>query len=62
LKILLGLLPAFWYPILAPLERYGVGILLVLIVFGSLGGSILAAMYLPVYRLLFRLVIGEAPL
>lgn len=37
LKILLGILPAFWYPVLAPLERYGVGILLVLIVFGSLG-------------------------
>ncbi len=62
LKILLGILPAFWYPVLAPLERYGVGILLVLIVFGSLGGSILVAMYLPVYRLLFRLVVGDSPL
>ncbi|MCX2727101.1 site-2 protease family protein [Thermomicrobium sp. 4228-Ro] len=62
LKILLGILPAFWYPVLAPLERYGVGILLVLIVFGSVGGSILAAMYLPVYRLLFRLVVGQSPL
>ncbi|MCX7624126.1 MAG: site-2 protease family protein [Thermomicrobium sp.] len=61
LKILLGILPAFWYPVLAPLERYGVGILLVLILFGSLGGSILSAMYSPVYRLLFRLVVGEAP-
>ncbi|MFN3337105.1 MAG: site-2 protease family protein [Thermomicrobium sp.] len=62
LKILLGILPAFWYPVLAPLERYGVGILLVLIVFGSLGGSVLTAMYLPVYRLLFRLIVGESPL
>ncbi|MCS7051208.1 MAG: site-2 protease family protein [Thermomicrobium sp.] len=62
LKILLGLLPAFWYPVLAPLERYGVGILLVLIVLGSVGGSVLAAMYLPVYRLLFRLVLGTTPL
>jgi Zn-dependent protease len=62
LKILLGILPAFWYPVLAPLERYGVGILLVLILFGSLGGSILAAMYLPVYRLLFHLVVGQSPL
>ncbi len=62
LKILLGILPAFWYPVLAPLERYGIGILLVLIVLGSMGGSVLAAMYLPVFRLLLRLVVGEAPL
>lgn len=61
LKILTGLLPAFWYPILAPLERYGVGILILLIAFGSFGGGILSAMYLPVYRLLFRLVIGQSP-
>lgn len=63
LKILLGILPSFWYPILAPLERYGVGILLLLIAFGSLGGgSVLAAMYLPVYRFLFHLVVGQPPL
>ncbi len=62
LKILLGMLPAFWYPVLAPLERYGIGILLVLIVLGSMGGSVLLAMYLPVFSLLLRLVVGETPL
>ncbi len=62
LKILTGILPAFWYPYLAPLERYGVGILLVLILLGSWGGgSILAEMYLPVFRLLFTLIVGRAP-
>lgn len=62
LKILTGLLPDFWYPYLAPLEQYGVAILLVLIVLGSWGGSsILAAMYLPVFRLLFTLIVGQAP-
>ncbi|CAA9561988.1 MAG: Peptidase M50 [uncultured Thermomicrobiales bacterium] len=30
-KILTGLLPNFWYPILAPLERYGFAILLLLL-------------------------------
>ena len=62
LKILTGILPNFWYPYLAPLERYGVGILLVLILLGGWGGaSILAEMYAPVFRLLFTLIMGRAP-
>jgi Zn-dependent protease len=62
LKILTGLLPDFWYPYLVPLERYGIGILLVLIVLGAWGGgSILAAMYVPVFRLLFTLIVGRPP-
>lgn len=62
LKILTGILPNFWYPYLVPLERYGVGILLVLILLGGWGGaSILAEMYVPVFRLLFTLIMGQAP-
>jgi len=62
LKIVTGLLPDFWYPYLVLLERYGIGILLVLIVLGAWGGgSILAAMYLPVFRLLFTLIVGRPP-
>jgi Zn-dependent protease len=34
-KILLGLVPRFWYPILAPLERYGFLILFVIFFFNS---------------------------
>lgn len=63
LKILLGILPRFWYLQLAALERYGLAILILLIAFGSFGGSsILAAMYLPVFRTLasvFTLVTGQ---
>lgn len=58
-KILTGILPSFWYPYLAPLERYGVVILLALILFGSLGGSILSAMYSPVYDSLSHVIIGN---
>lgn len=58
-KILTGILPSFWYPYLAPLERYGVFILLALILFGSLGGSILSAMYAPVFNTLSHVLIGN---
>jgi Zn-dependent protease len=53
-KILLGLLPNFWYPILAPLERNGFVILILLSFVGRSvgGGSIIGSMYDPVYRLL----------
>jgi Zn-dependent protease len=61
-KILNGILPSFWHPYLAPLERYGVMILLVLILFGSLGGSILNAMYAPVYNALSHVIIGNMSL
>lgn len=58
-KILVGILPDFWYPFLAPLERYGIGILLVLIMSSFLfGGSILREMYAPVYDALRSIMLG----
>ena len=53
-KILLGVLPNFWYPILAPLERNGFVILILLSFVGRSfgGGSIVGAMYDPAFRLL----------
>ncbi len=59
-KILTGLLPNFWYGILAPLERYGFAILLVLLfvpsflginIFGAIAGplqTVLANYLIPV--------------
>ena len=38
-KILLGILPNFWYPVLAPLERYGFVILLALIFLAETSGA-----------------------
>lgn len=65
-KILTGILPNFWYPFLAPLERYGVIVLIVLIMLGGFGGgigpSILSAMYSPVYNLLHSWIAGPVPL
>lgn len=56
-KILTGILPNFWYPILAPLERYGFMLLFLLIlVGGALGESIFGGMVDPVYDLLVALV------
>ena len=58
-KILTGILPNFWYPILAPLERYGFMILLLLIFLGgAIGGGIVAGMISPVANLLFRTIAG----
>jgi Zn-dependent protease len=57
-KILVGILPDFWYQYLAPLERYGVLILLALIMFGGLGRGILGSMYDPVYSSLSSLIVG----
>jgi Zn-dependent protease len=58
-KILVGILPDFWYPFLAPLERYGIPILLVLIMSGFLfGGSVLREMYAPVYDALRTTILG----
>lgn len=54
-KILTGILPNFWYQYLAPLERYGFMVLLMLIL---LGGSTLSAMYSPVYDLLYRTIVS----
>ena len=59
-RILAALLPPFWQPYLANLERYGFAILLVLILFGSAlgGGSVIGAIAGPVYELLFRTLTG----
>ncbi len=61
-KILTGILPSFWHPYLAPLERYGVFILLALILLGSLGGSVLNAMYAPVFNTLSHVLVGNLSL
>lgn len=61
-KILTGILPNFWYQYLAPLERYGVLILLALIMFGGLGRGILSSIYDPVYRSLSSLIVGGSGL
>jgi Zn-dependent protease len=56
-KILTGILPNFWYPILAPMERYGFMLLFLLIlVGGAVGGSIFGAMVDPVENLLATLL------
>ncbi len=56
-KILTGLLPDFWYPVLAPLERYGFALLLLVIfVPGFLGINLLGPMIGPPLELLNRLV------
>ena len=48
-KILMGILPNFWGPVLAPLERYGFPILfLLLFVGGSFGNSIVGSITDPV--------------
>jgi Zn-dependent protease len=58
-RILTALLPPFWGPVLAPLERYGVPILFLLILFGrGIGESVISAISGPVYELLLRLFAG----
>lgn len=55
-RILTALLPPFWRPVLAPLERYGIPILFLILVFGrGLGGSIIGAITEPVRQLLMRI-------
>ncbi len=56
-KILAGILPNFWFPYMARLDQYGIGILILLII---LPGNILAAMYGPVLRFLLDHVVGSA--
>jgi Zn-dependent protease len=57
-KILVGILPNFWYPVLAPLERYGFMILFGLIFVTRWFGlpSITAAMISPIQDLLYRIL------
>jgi len=52
-RLLTAFLPPFWRPVLAPLERYGVPILFLVLIFGrGLGGSIIGAITEPVRELL----------
>lgn len=56
-KILMGILPPFWRPVLAPLEQYGFMVLfLLLFVGGRLGGSLVGGMIDPVRDLLYSVV------
>lgn len=57
-KILTGILPNFWTPILRPLEQYGFMVLFLFIIIGNqLGaGSVLSSMISPVYSGLQRIV------
>jgi len=58
-RILAALLPGFWRPVLAPLERYGVPILFLLLIFGrGIGSSIIGAITEPVRNLLLRVFAG----
>ncbi len=55
-RILTAVLPPFWRPVLAPLERYGILVLFLLLVFGrGIGSSILGAIIDPVRDLLINL-------
>lgn len=59
LKILTGILPDFWYPILAPLDRYGFLLLFLIIFFAPLQ-PILFNISAPVYDTLTHLIRGTA--
>lgn len=53
-KILMGILPDFWRPVLAPLEQYGFIILmLIFFVGGRLGGSLVDGIMVPVRQLVY---------
>lgn len=57
-KILMGILPSFWQPVLAPLERYGFVILLLLFfIGGQLGSSIVNPILQPVQGAIYDLVL-----
>jgi Zn-dependent protease len=58
-KVLLGLVPRFWYPVLAPIEKYGFLILIVLFfIGGDIGSSIVAAMINPPFGAFTEAIIG----
>jgi Zn-dependent protease len=60
-KILMGILPNFWYPILAPLQQYGFIILFGIFFLGGRltgsGQSIASTMYSPLANLLYRVLL-----
>ena len=59
-RILTAILPAFWRPVLAPLERYGIPILLLLLLLGGgIGAGIISAIANPVRDLLMRVFVGS---
>ena len=59
-RILIALLPPFWRPVLAPLERYGVPILILLLIFGrGIGSSIIGGITEPVRELLLKIFAGQ---
>ncbi len=52
-RILMAVLPPFWRPVLAPLERYGIMLLFLFIFLGGyLGGNVIGAIINPVHNLL----------
>ncbi len=56
-KILMGILPRFWTPLFAPLERYGFLVLMLLFfVGGQLGREIVGGILSPVQEAIFRMV------
>lgn len=56
-KILMGILPRFWTPILAPLERYGFLVLMLLFfVGGRLGSDIVGGILNPVQDAILQMV------
>ncbi len=56
-RILVGILPSFWTRMLAPLERYGFLILILLFFIGNrLGSSVTTPMIAPIQDLIFRLL------
>lgn len=56
-KILMGILPRFWTPLLAPLERYGFLVLMLLFfVGGQLGSSIVGGILNPVQDAILQVV------
>jgi Zn-dependent protease len=58
-RILIALLPPFWRPVLAPLERYGVPILILLLIFGrGIGSEIIRGITNPVLGLLVNIFVG----
>lgn len=57
-KIMVGILPRFWTPVLAPLERYGFLVLfLIFFLGGRVGSSLTSEMIDPVRNLLVRILL-----
>lgn len=58
-KILTGILPRFWTPILQPLEQYGFMVIILFVFIGPAfgGGSVLSAMYSPAYNSLINFLV-----